>query len=208
MNCQYTIEDLASKCQVSKQSIYALIKKNKDFVNQNSRKQGRQIKYNQAVLDLFLDYYGKQAGEEAVPEESDQAQTEAPEAESKPEEETVEGVPEGEEPSQDKQETSESEPAAAAEETPDEPEREDTVSLKKQIASLTEERDALRDRVQELEKKLAETEAERKSLFTQNGALLLMLQQEKQEKMLYLPKPKKTIGERIKGWFKKGEPSS
>ena len=70
MTYQYTVEDLARYCQVSKQSIYNLISKNKDFVNDNSRKQGRKIKYNQAVLKLFLEYYGKEtaAADEAEPQ--------------------------------------------------------------------------------------------------------------------------------------------
>lgn len=54
----YSIEDLSIKCKVSKQSIYSLIKKNQDFVKENSRRQGKKIKYNQDVLNLFLAYYG------------------------------------------------------------------------------------------------------------------------------------------------------
>lgn len=79
MSYQYTIEDLARLCQVSKQSIYNLINKNKEFVNENSRKQGRKVKYNQAVLDLFLEYYGKQ-NQEKEPEETPAPQPEAQEA--------------------------------------------------------------------------------------------------------------------------------
>ena len=51
MSYQYTIEDLASFCQVCKQSIYNLINKNKEFVNENSRKQGRKVKYNQVPTE-------------------------------------------------------------------------------------------------------------------------------------------------------------
>ena len=64
MEYQYTIDDLARICKVSKQSIYHLIRKNKDFINENSRKQQRKIKYNQAVLSMLLDYYGKNQDEE------------------------------------------------------------------------------------------------------------------------------------------------
>ena len=44
-------------------------------------------------------------------------------------------------------------------------------------------------------------------LQRQNGNLLLLLNQEKQEKQALLPQPRqhKTIGERIKGLFQKGE---
>ena len=94
MNYPFTIEDLASKCQVTKQSIYNLISKNKEFVKENSKKQGRKIKYNQAVLDLFLGYYDKleeAPAEETItpeaeqPTEAPEKPTEAPAAESTPE---------------------------------------------------------------------------------------------------------------------------
>ena len=35
-----------------------MIKKNQDFFKQNSHKEGRFVKYNQAVLDWFVEYYG------------------------------------------------------------------------------------------------------------------------------------------------------
>ena len=81
MNYPFTIDDLASKCQVTKQSIYNLISKNKEFVKDNSKKQGRKIKYNQAVLDLFLGYYdklGEDKAEETITPAAEQP-TEAPE---------------------------------------------------------------------------------------------------------------------------------
>ena len=78
MNYPFTIEELASKCQVSKQSIYNLISKDKDFIKENSIKQGRKIKYNQAVLDRFLAYYGKVDGEEETTPEAPQKPIEAP----------------------------------------------------------------------------------------------------------------------------------
>ena len=167
MNYPFTIDDLASKCQVTKQSIYNLISKDKDFIKQNSSKQGRKIKYNQAVLDKFLAYYDKLEDEEATPE-APQQPTEAPTS-----------VPE-----------------ANPDETTTKPTEATTGPLEAQIA-------ALRQEVEELKKQLAAKEAERMELLKQNGALILTLQQEKQEKLLLLPAPKKTIGERIRGLFGK-----
>lgn len=170
MNYQYSIEDLAKHCQVSKQSIYNLINKNKEFVNDNSRKQGRKVKYNQAVLDLFLEYYGKQSQEQeaeerpAPPPESQEAPGDATGAPERPEEQ-VEASPSLE-------------------------------ALQAQIRALEAENIDLR-------LKLERAEAERQGLIQQNGITLLLLQQEKQEKMLLLPSPKKPFVERMKSLFSK-----
>lgn len=145
---QYTIDDIASICKVTKQSIYNLIKVNREFINKNSRRYQRRLMYNQAALQYFTEYY----------------QVKAPEVD------TIE------EPV--KQETKE------------------TDALQAEIKTLQAEVDALKQR-------LEATEAERKALLNQNGALILTLQQEKQEKMLLLPAPRKGIGETIKGWFRK-----
>lgn len=45
------------------------MKKNQEFIKQNSRKKGRFVQYNQAVMDWFIDYYG------AAQEEPEQAPT-------------------------------------------------------------------------------------------------------------------------------------
>ena len=73
MEYQYTIEDLASKAGVSKQSIYNLLSKDKEFINNNSRKQQRKIKYSQAVLDMILEYYGKSSQAAEQPQETAEA---------------------------------------------------------------------------------------------------------------------------------------
>ena len=59
----------------------------------------------------------------------------------------------------------------------------------------------LEAQVAELTEKLKVSEEERRELVKQNSLALLALQQEKQEKLLLLPAPKKTIAERIKGLF-------
>lgn len=71
-------------------------------------------------------------------------------------------------------------------------------------ASTQPEIKALQEEIKRLHHLLEEKEAERKDLLQQNGALILTLQQEKQEKMMLLPGPRKGIGETIRGWFKKG----
>lgn len=147
---QYTVDDIASICKVTKQSIYNLIKANKQFINENSRRHQRRLMYNQAALQYFTEYY----------------QVEAPKVD------TIEASI--------KQKTK------------------DTEVLQAEIKTLQAE-------VESLKQRLAETEAERKTLLQQNGALILTLQQEKQEKLLLLPAPRKTMGERIKGLFQKQE---
>ena len=58
MNFPFTIKDISSKVNKTEQSLYSLIKKNQAFIKQNSHKEGRFIKYNQAVMDWFVSYYG------------------------------------------------------------------------------------------------------------------------------------------------------
>ena len=148
----YTIEDIASYCKVTKQSIYNLIRANKEFIDQNSRKYQRRIVYNKAALQYFTQYY----------------QVDGPTLDST--DDTI------------KHEESTTAP--------------NIDGLQAQIKLLQAEIDTLRHQ-------LEDKEIERKELLKQNGALILTLQQEKQEKQLYLPAPKKTITERIKGLFSK-----
>lgn len=64
------------------------------------------------------------------------------------------------------------------------------------LQELKRENEALRARTEQLEKLLDDERAERKELHQQNGHLLLLLSQEKQEKQLLLPAPKKSLRER------------
>jgi len=163
MDFPYTIEDLSSKCKVSKQSIYSLIKKNQEFVKQNSIKRGKKIKYNQAVLNHFLDYYGVKEEEQPSPD--------APEDARIAENASIEG----EEPSSNTT-------------------NEDTAEEKIK---------ALESQIEALKQELAASKEANSELIRQNGQLLLLLQEEKQEKMRLLPAPRKSIGERISNFFKK-----
>lgn len=151
-NYQYSIEELSSICQKSKQSIYNLIKQNQEFIKDNSKRYGRRIKYNQEVLNYLLEYYGMESSEHHQDTQSDES----------------------------------------------------TSSTRATLDASAEGKiEALKAEIDRLVNLLEETEAERKELLKQNGALILTLQQEKQEKQLYLPAPKKTITERIKGLFSK-----
>lgn len=67
MEYQYTIKDIQERVNVSQQSLYSLIKKNKEFINENSTRKQRKVYYNQAVMDFFVSYY---LPEKAIPEGS------------------------------------------------------------------------------------------------------------------------------------------
>ena len=155
MEYQYTIEDLASKAGVSKQSIYNLLSKDKEFINNNSRKQQRKIKYSQAVLDMILEYYGKSSQAAEQPQETAEA-------------------------------------ARATDPTEPEKPGEEIEALRAQIEALKQE-------IAEKDELLAKKEQERQELLKQNGLTLLLLQQEKQEKQLLLPAPKKSLWKRLFG---------
>lgn len=59
MEYKYTINDIASKTKVSIQSLYALIKKNKEFINNHSRRKQRKVFYDQEAFNFFMEYYGQ-----------------------------------------------------------------------------------------------------------------------------------------------------
>lgn len=162
MEYPYTIEDLSSKCKVSKQSIYSLIKKNQEFVKNNSSKSGKKIKYNQDVLNRFLDYYGMKEAEET---------------------------------------------SANAPETPIEAENapqkaEETSANSPQDNNAQDQIKALEGQIEALKQELAATREQNKELIRQNGQVLLLLQEEKQEKLKLLPSPKQGLIKRLSNLFK------
>lgn len=146
MPYEYSIEDLSRLCKVSKQSVYALIKKNQPFVKDNSIRQGKKVKYNKAVLTLFLDYYGLNITEVSSTDEL--APPLAPEPPSA---------------------------TAAVDFT-----AKDTIQ-------------ALEREIEALKQELARVKEQNTELIRQNGQVLLLLQEEKNEKMKLLPAPKKSI---------------
>ena len=181
MEYPYTVNDITTKFNISKTTFYHQVKKNPDFFSANSTKikgEGEKTKpftkYNQAVFDFFASQYGT---EEAV--------SSVPDAVLKKilmeEDRHGEGT------------------STEATETPSE----SFFSPADDVKPTQEDKTALEAKIEALEAKLAEAEAERKELISQNSHLLLLLSQEKQEKQLLLPAPKKTIRERIKGLFSK-----
>ena len=68
MEYQYTINDIKAAVKVSLQSLYALIKKNQAFINENSIRKQRKIYYNQAAMDFFISYYSPDT-EKKIPDE-------------------------------------------------------------------------------------------------------------------------------------------
>ena len=76
--------------------------------------------------------------------------------------------------------------------------------------ALTAELEDLKGKYEALQADFARVEGERAELLKQNGVLteqmnhlLLLLSMEKQEKQALLPQPRKTIGERIRNFFKR-----
>ena len=179
MNYPYTINDLSSKCEVSKQSIYNHIRNNQDFINKNSIRKQRKIYYNQEVMDFFLAYYDKAPTEKPDIEKSNGEEV-------KPKETSDIEKPIGEEvPNKGENSVSES------------------PSVDDRIKALESDIDAKDAEIKHLNDLLAAKEEERKELLNQNGALILTIQQLQQEKLLLLPAPKKPLGERIKSIFHK-----
>ena len=76
---------------------------------------------------------------------------------------------------------------------------------KSQPNALERKIDALEAEIEALRKQLDASETEKKELLRQNGEVLLLLQMEKPEKQLYLPAPKKTLTDRVKSLFHKGQ---
>jgi len=76
---------------------------------------------------------------------------------------------------------------------------EELSALKIQLEGRIEQ---LLNEKEELQARLEKVESEREELLRQNGQLLLLLGQEKAEKQLLLPQPKRRLGERVKNFFK------
>ena len=189
MEYPYDIQDLSRIVKISKATIYSKIKKNQDFFKDNSRREKEtntktkpKIKYNQVALDFLLAHYGSKGADESS--ETPLLEDASQEFAKAPSEQTEATKP---------QELSEK---ATKNDSNEKLDQTSIEALKAQIS-------ALEAKIEALEKELASKEGERKELLNQNGALLLLLSQEKQEKALLLPAPKKSIGERIKGFFSK-----
>lgn len=158
MEYPYSIKDISSKVGKTVQSLYTLIKRNQEFINQNSKKEGRFIKYNQAVLDWFINYYGVS---------------------------TADATP------QDTQKDAQDASKLAADASSDEMA---LIEAKARIAVLEAENKDLRER-------LAKCDEEREAANQNLGMALSALTLEKQEKMLLLPSPRKSLIQSLKEAF-------
>lgn len=152
----YSIKDISSRVKRTPQSLYNLIKQNKAFVDANSKKEGRKVLYNQAVMDWFVDYYGTS--------QDDGSHQETPPETAQEDRQEPSGVPD----------------------------EEMTVAvLRVKLEALERENADLRER-------LLSVDAERKELLKiVQGTAIASVQKEQ----LLLPPPRRTIGEKIKGWF-------
>lgn len=162
----YSMKELSSIIKRTPQSIHNLIKHNKELesiVKQHTEKKGRNVFYDEAVLEWLRAYYGI---EEAAEEPANPTENDVGAGFVEPEE--------GEIP----------EPTA--------PDDKDIL-----IARLEDENAHLQAQITELRNDKA-------YLQEQNARLLVLLQQEKTEKQLFLPAPRgprKPLGERIKALF-------
>lgn len=152
----FSIKDISSRVKRTPQSLYNLIKQNKAFVDANSKKEGRKVLYNQAVMDWFVDYYGAS--------QDDGSHQETPPETAQEDRQEPSGVPD----------------------------EELTVAvLRVKLEALERENADLRER-------LRTVDAERKELLkVVSGTAIASVQ----EKQLLLPPPRRTLAERIRGWF-------
>lgn len=187
MEFPYTVNDLLSTFRISKTTFYNQVKKNPSFFNENSvrvreqdKKNKPSVKYNQSVFDFFASQYGTEEAH-ALLENASVGGTLL-------ENEFVGGT---------------SSPSfkftsvgGTPTEAPEAPAIEEATA--KEIDTLKAEIDALK-------RQLEQAEGERAELIKQNGNLLLLLNQEKAEKQLLLPEPKKSLSSRLKSLFRKKE---
>lgn len=73
--------------------------------------------------------------------------------------------------------------------------------LSAEVKDLHEKIKDLEAEIEALKASLDEKERERREMFLQNGQLLLLLSQEKQEKQLLLPSPRRPLLDRIRSVF-------
>lgn len=76
-------------------------------------------------------------------------------------------------------------------------------SSRTEIEALQKELEVIQKAYEALQAAYDKTEAERADLVRQNGILALTLQQVQQEKMLYLPAPKKPFSQRMMDLFRR-----
>lgn len=167
----YSMKDLSSIIKITPQSIHSLIKHNQELssiIKQHTERKGRNVFYDEVVLDWLRAYYGVEAATEE-PQAAASGDTENPTAN-----DVAAGVVEPEEEAIPEQTAPDDRDAIIARQ------EEQITFLKAQVIELTNDKAYLRE---------------------ENARLLLILQEEKEEKRLLLPAPRKPIGERIRALF-------
>lgn len=184
MDYPYKLEDLSRLVKISNQTVYRIIKKNQDFFKDNSKKVKGKTKpitlYNQAVLDFLLAQYGEKRDNIITPEVAGGSFIDG---------ERTDDI------------ILNDAPGGTSTELPSEPQKHEETppEAAEDKSTIT----ALQTKIEALEAQIEALEAERRELVKQNGNILLLLSQEKAEKALLLPAPKKSFGERIKALFHK-----
>ena len=226
----YTIKDIAEACGVSKQAVYKLIDKHSQLVDTSTVKRGRKVFYSQPLFDFCLTHYrGELSTSEGV-KSLEKPRIDAAEAaecvnrqpstsegnlstSETVDRSTAEDVKSLEKPRIDTAEAGaaglNNQPYVSTECVNRQPSTASEVDrLTSEVDRLTAEVDKLKKKnkrlkatVKELENLLEQSEAERAELIKQNGIALLALSQEKQEKRLLLPEPRKPLREKVKGLF-------
>lgn len=170
----YSMKDLSSIIKKTSQSIHSLIKHNQELssiVKQHTERKGRNVFYDDTVLDWLRAYYGIEAATEGQPEEA------ASHTENPTENDVGAGFVDDEEGENPEPTSPDDRDILIAKQ------EEQIAFLQAQVVELTKDKVYLRE---------------------ENARLLLLLQQEKDEKKLFLPaprEPRKPIGERIRALF-------
>lgn len=187
----YTIQDIAEACGVSKQAVYKLISKHSQLVDECTVKRGRKVFYSQPLVNLCLTHY-----------KGEQSTTEGAESGGKPRIDAGAAAVDNQLTVNYSQPTV-NQPTAEVDRLTAEIDK-----LTAEVDKLKKKNKRLKATVKELENLLENSEAERAELIKQNGIALLALSQEKQEKRLLLPEPRKTLGEKVKGLFSRKDKDS
>lgn len=176
MEKYYTVNELTSIFKISKATFYHQVKKNQDFFTQNSRKEkpeGRNGKPLTKYSQSVFDFFAHQYGnvDEALSAKA-----------------LLEVENQGSEA-----------PATYADRAQEPPQGQ---SIGEEIENPYQEKiKALESQIEALETQLKEMKGERDEAQKQLSIALLCLQQEKAEKQLLLPAPKKPFIEKVKSLF-------
>lgn len=179
----YSINELAKRVEKTPQAIYYLAKHSKEFqsvAKEHTIKSGKAIRYDEAVLEFLINYYGIESKGEDVFDETS---------------ENLNVFDENEPNADENAEIFKSQPTDA-----------EIRFLKEKCAFYENQISALEARLDQADADRRASDADRRDVQQTNAALLLMLQDErsKNQRLLEAAEAEKpTLGDRIKGWFKR-----